>query len=422
MTSAPGNGRLLAGWAKTGRGEDLGAHLARLGPLPSLRGAARGRLLEEVTSSGLVGRGGAGFPTGRKLASVASAPGRPVVVGNACEGDPASSKGQVLAEMAPHLVLDGLQVAAAILSTDRIHLCAHRGSPTYRALEQALAGRTDEVAVHLAGVPGRFVASEESALVNLLNGREGRPTGRLTRVFERGVGGRPTYVGNIETLAHIALIARYGAAWFRAVGTKGSPGTVLVTLDGAVHRPGVVEVPYGTTLGDLLEIAGGSTEPVQAVLVGGCSGSWIPWSGPEVRLTHGDLRARGATVGVGSLAWLPERSCGLAQTAHLVHYLAGESARQCGPCMFGLPAIATGLAALASGATDRATAARLERHLSVVSGRGACAHPDGVTRLAASALRTFEGDVRAHLGGRPCHGAGSRPFLPLPAHDLVRAG
>ena len=415
------NSRLLSGWGRTGRRQDLAGHLDRHGPLPTLTSqAARHRVLDEVIASGLTGRGGAAFPTGRKLGSVAAAR-RTVAVGNACEGDPSSDKGQVLAEQAPHLVLDGLRVAAALVDTDRIYLCAHRGSPTYAAFAQALAERDDHSMIRLVDVPGRFVASEESALVSLLNGGDGRPTGRATRVYQRGVDARATYVGNVETLAHLALIARAGSQWFRSAGTVHSPGTALVTLGGAVRRPGVLEIAYGAYLDDLLDVAGGVTEPVQALLVGGCSGTWIPWPAPELRLTHEDLRTAGASIGVGSLVALPERSCGVAETARLVHYLATESARQCGPCMFGLPAIAADLAALAAGSVDGRLRDRLLRRLEVVTGRGACAHPDGAVRLVESALETFAIDVRAHLGGRPCHGAASLTRLPVPRPELLLA-
>jgi NADH:ubiquinone oxidoreductase subunit F (NADH-binding) len=426
-----GTWRLLAAWADAGGPENADEHLARFGPVPLREYATPGgreRLVEAVEASGLRGRGGGGFPTGRKLAAVASAQGRSVVVGNGCEGEPASRKDEVLVEYAPHLVVEGALVAAFATRANEVHLCVGRDSPVASRLARA-AG---ELAAHgqhgvkakvsVVAVPERFVASEESALVNYLNRGDARPTSKPPRVFERGVAGRPTYVGNFETLAHLALVARFGPGWYRSMGTGDSPGTALVTVDGAVRNPGVVEVPYGTTLGSVLETAGGATTELQALLVGGCAGSWVPWrtglgGAPELdlQLSHESLARVGASVGVGSLIALPAHACGLTETALILKYLAGESAGQCGPCMFGLPAVAADFAAMSSGATvtDALVLRRVERRMREIAGRGACAHPDGALRLADSALRVFEHDVRQHLAGRPCASARRAPTLPL---------
>jgi NADH:ubiquinone oxidoreductase subunit F (NADH-binding) len=421
-----GDHRLLAAWSDTGRPDSYDAHLARHGNPPNADGRAwRERLIAEVTHSGLGGRGGAGFPTGRKLAAVAAGRGRKVVVANGCESDPGTHKDRVLAQYSPHLILDGALMAAAALHTNDIFLCAHRDGPTYQALGQALTQRPDADRFSLVDIPARFVASEESSLANFLSGGDARPTSKPPRVFESGVAGRPTLVSNIETLAHISLIARYGAEWFRSLGTGPSPGTALVTVGGAVRTPGVLEVAYGAALPDLVASVGGASEPLQALLIGGYSGCWVPDSvARTLHFSHEELRAAGTTVGVGSVLALPAGACGIAETARILSYLAGESASQCGPCMFGLPAITADFAAMASGAgaNDRALAARLQGRLSVIAGRGACGHPDGAVRLAESALRTFAVDVDAHLHGRPCRGAGALPFLPIPRRALSLVG
>jgi NADH:ubiquinone oxidoreductase subunit F (NADH-binding) len=249
--------------------------------------------------------------------------------------------------------------------------------------------------------------------VHYLNTGDARPTTTPPRPSDAGVRARPTLVDNVETLAHLALIARYGPDWFRAVGTPRSPGTTLITVAGAVAHPGVYEIELGTALGDALEIAGGATMPVSAALVGGYGGSWLPLpEATEVALTHEDLRAAGVGFGVALLIALPSAACGLGTTAALLRYLAGQSARQCGPCTFGLPAIADDLTQLTTGRADSATLDRLTRRLEVITGRGACAHPDGAVRLARSALDTFAADLKAHRQGRPCRGA-AHPF-PLP--------
>jgi NADH:ubiquinone oxidoreductase subunit F (NADH-binding) len=425
MTPLPPAGdpsRLLAGWASTGRPATFEAHLARYGPLPL--STLRSRLIEAVEQAGLRGRGGAGFPTGRKLRAVAEAGRTPAVLVNGCEGEPASDKDHALLSVAPHLVLDGAILAAHAVAADEVVLCAHRDDELLDVLASALRQRpSGEPPTRLVAVPARYVASEESALVHFVNNGDARPTSKPPRPFERGVGGRPTLVDNVETLAHLALIARYGPAWFRGCGTEDSPGTALFTVSGAVTNPGVYETGMGAPLGHALDLAGGPRGPVRAVLVGGYGGTWLPlpWAA-NLRLTHTDLRAAGASLGVGSLVVLPATACGIAETAEVLRYLAGESAAQCGPCMFGLPAIAEDFQRLVLGARDSTDALnRLHRRLTVITGRGACAHPNGAVRFAASALRTFEQDLRAHVSGHPCLWA-SRTSLPLPAWENRSGG
>ena len=414
-----GTWRLLSGWADSGRLETYSEHLERFGALPlgAYAGTAgRQRLIESVTASGLRGRGGAAFPVGHKLAAVAAGRGRAVVVANGCEGEPSSRKDRILAEFAPHLIVEGALIAAHATHADEVHLCMHDGAPPIARLADAAGQHHTRVKVTVEGVPGGFVSSEESALVNHLNRQDSRPTSKPPRVFESGVDRRPTYVGNFESLAHLALIARFGPEWFRTMGTADSPGTALVTVDGAVRNPGVVEVPYGVLLGDVLAAAGGATGELQALLVGGYAGHWLPAvAAGSVALSHASLTAAGAAVGVGSVIALPAQACGVVETALVLRYLAGESAAQCGPCMFGLPAIAADFASLATGAAarDAQVVRRLQHRLGEIDGRGACAHPDGAVRLAESALRTFDTDLRQHFAGRPCHWAASMPQLPL---------
>jgi len=421
-----GVARLLS--ASLERPADLAAHLAWFGPLPSVEQGSP-TLTEVVDRSGLRGRGGAGFPTGRKLAAVAAAADsagcRPVVVANGCEGEPVSSKDHLLLEVAPHLVLDGAAAVATALGADEVVFCMHRGDPTIPWLRAATAERTAErITPRLVEVPPRYVASEESALVNFIDNGVGRPTTKPPRPYERGVHGRPTLIANVETLAHLALIARFGAEWFRAMGTADSPGTALVTVGGAVHYPGVLEVELGAPLGALLDLAGGLAEPAQALLVGGIGGGWLPIDrAVGVRLDHADLRAAGASLGVASVLAMPATACGVTETARIASYLAGESARQCGPCMFGLPAVAADLWALIYAVGDLpGVMQRLNRRLGLLPGRGACGHPDGFTRFVRGALDTFGDDFRDHCHGRPCRWAG-QSWLPVPtAGDPTPAG
>jgi NADH:ubiquinone oxidoreductase subunit F (NADH-binding) len=361
---------------------DLAAHERLHGPLP-LATYTRRQLVEAVAAADIRGRGGGGFPTARKLTAVRGR--RAMVVANGCESDPLSSKDRVLLALAPHLVLDGIQAAAYAVGATEAVLCVHQGSPVTGSVAAALAERpTDPVAVRIAEIPPRYVASEESALVHYLTSGDPRPTGKHPRPAEHGVDGRPTLVANVDTLAQLAHLTRLGADNYRRSRTE------LVTVVGAVHRPGVIEVRAGTPITDLLGHAGGQSGPIQAILAGGHGGTWLPWTAATTSIPSG----------IPSVYALAASSCGLAFTANVLARLAAESARQCGPCMFGLPAVASDFAELLRG--NRNGIARLERRLPLVTGRGACAHPDGAVRLATSALKVFQQDVLTHVRDRSC--------------------
>jgi NADH:ubiquinone oxidoreductase subunit F (NADH-binding) len=346
-------------------------------PLPAL---GRDELIGLLREAGLTGRGGAGFPAWRKLAAVAASPSRPVVIGNGAEGEPASAKDRTLLRYRPDLVLDGLRLVAAALGARSTHLYAKEG--TFKG-----------VTVHTA--PPGFISGEETAVAAAIDGRPARPADKLMRLPSKGV-----LVQNVETLAHIALIARYGPAWFREAGTPGEPGTFLATVSGAVAAPGVVEAGYATPLGQLLAAAGGPVAPLRAVLIGGYHGGWVP-AHLGLPVSRAALTPYGASPGAGVVIALPAGVCGLAETARIAGYLAGEVAGQCGPCVNGLPRMADTLRALVAG---RAEKSEVERLAALVTGRGACRHPDGTARMIATALRTFHDDVRAHRAGHCLEG------------------
>ncbi len=401
-------------------GLDLAAHLRHHGLL-RFRGPA---LIEQVSAAGLTGRGGAAFPVGRKLAAVAGRGTKTVLAGNGAEGEPASAKDAALLSYAPHLVLDGLQAAAeaAGARTAYLYLHDHRSYPGLVGhVRAALAGRqaagTDRAAVELVVAPPRFLAGEETALVARVNGRAARPADKARRVFERGIGGRPTLVQNVETLAHLALIARHGADWFRSVGTSSEPGSTLCTVHGPDGRVRVTETALGTPLARLLALG----DDVQAVLAGGYHGGWLSAAhARQLTLSNADLRPAGAMVGAGVLVSLPAACCGLAEVANVARFLARESAGQCGPCRNGLPAIAGALSVVAQPRPAEQELANVRRWAGLVTGRGACHHPDGTARFVASALPVFAGEIAEHAAGR-CTAAGHAPFLPVSAPPLAES-
>jgi NADH:ubiquinone oxidoreductase subunit F (NADH-binding) len=405
---ASGHPRLLPAAPKTP--EDLRAHFVRHGQTP-YRGQP-GLLIGDIEASGLTGRGGAAFPVHRKLALVAAARGRKVIVANGAESEPASRKDELLLRLAPHLVLDGLQLTAEAIGASEAHLYLHTAQTPeiIKALAERSAHRVDRLKVTITQAPPRFLAGQESALVNRLGGGPARPTFTPPRVTERGLGGAPTLVQNVETLAHIALIARYGPRWFRAAGTAAEPGTMLVTVYSPQGSCRVVEAEIGAPLRALLP----TDAQAQAWLIGGYHGTWLPLpQAATLTLDNAAALAFGAAVGAGVLAALPSDRCGLAESARIVGYLAAESAGQCGPCLNGLPRIAAGLAELAGPSPRRQTRVDVERWAGLVTGRGACHHPDGTVRFVRSALTVFAPEINRHVRGQ-CSGTNRRPFLPLP--------
>jgi NADH:ubiquinone oxidoreductase subunit F (NADH-binding) len=411
--------RLLSRVAPFGPAVSLDLHRRTYPAPPAPRSGSRPELIDEVDRAGLRGRGGARFPTADKMRSVAGGKKRPIVVANGTEGEPSSGKDRLLITRAPHLVLDGALWAAAAIGADQVIISVDRAHPeSASALRHALAERDGAesvaVGVRIAETPPRYVAGESSALVHWLNGGLAKPTAG-PRPHDKGVAGRPTLVQNVETLAHLAQIESWGAEWFRQRGTADDPGTSLFTVTGAVAQPSVVEAPMGTTIGEIIALAGGQSRPLQALLVGGFFGTWITAAeGLDAPYCREGLERLGAAPGAGVIVAFPTEACGIAETAMVMGWYAAESAGQCGPCLYGLADLAAGAARLgaATGAADEL--ARMRRWAGQIEGRGGCRHPDGATHLLRSAFTVFRADVDRHLGGLPCLGASRPPALRVP--------
>jgi NADH:ubiquinone oxidoreductase subunit F (NADH-binding) len=374
-------------------------------------------LLAELKRSGLRGRGGGAFPLATKLDAVRRARGAPILVVNGCEGEPMSAKDRLLLSCAPHLVLDGaLWLAAAIAATevivavDRVNVLA--GETVEWALAQRPEAGRARKRTHLLWIPSGYVSGHESALVRWCNDGVAKPASAPPRVSERGVARRPTLVVNVETLAHVALIARHGGAWFAARGTDADPGSLLVTVGGAVRHPGVYETDHGASLRSLMAAAGGVAQRPRAFLVGGFAGGWIGGGDARsARLSRRDLRPFGARPGPGVVVALPDSACAVTETARVAGWLAQQSSGQCGPCVNGLGAIAGGLAAVRGGG---AGLENIARWCGLAAGRGACAHPDGAAAFVTSALRVFADELLDHARHGPCEACDRPPVLEVP--------
>ena len=402
--------RLLAG-LQHAHTLDLAGHLAAHGPLP---GSDLELILAHLDHAAVAGRGGAGFPLAAKLRALAG--GRRRVVVNGTESEPASRKDRVLLHRTPHLVLDGALALAAAIGARDVTVAVHDES-TATAVRTAAAQRADAKRLAVRVVAGGFVSGEARAVLRALAGGPAVPTGRRTPPTDNG-----TLIGNVETFAQLAVLLRLGPGRFADTGTPTEPGTTLLTVGGDVERPGVVEVPLGTPLGIVLSAARAHELP-QAVVVGGYHGSWIA-PVPQIRLSREGLASAGGTLGAGVVLVVGPDTCALAELARVADWLAGESAKQCGPCRFGLPALAADVAALAAGGpgVDRGaakrSAGRAQRgrvsatfaHARTVTGRGACAHPDGSSRFVTSALHVLRDETERHVAG----GCGRQDLRHLP--------
>jgi NADH:ubiquinone oxidoreductase subunit F (NADH-binding) len=392
---------LFAGPPATAGAESFRDHTKRLGPRP--RGSRA--LISTLDRSGLVGRGGASFPVGIKWRSVESrSRGTAVVIANGAEGEPLSRKDRTLMALRPHLVIDGALLAAEAVGANRTLLYvgeAHGAAAA--AVSRALAERSPaEVAsASLLPAPPSYVAGEESAAVNFVNSGVAAPLAIPPRPFERGVDGRPTLVQNVESLAHAALIARNGDAWFQSLGRHRATGTILLTVSGAVARPGVIEIASGCTVDEVLALAGGATGKARAVLLGGYFGGWIgAQQAGSMVLDPKGLRAAGGSLGCGVVSVLDETADPLDVSARIMQHLANESAAQCGPCFFGLRSLSAATTRIARRQADYGDLPQLHRWAAMVRGRGACRHPDGAVAFLQSALSVFEPEFAAAAGAR----------------------
>jgi NADH:ubiquinone oxidoreductase subunit F (NADH-binding) len=393
--------------------ESYADYVQRGGYSAAAWGLSRAELLERVDESGLRGRGGAAFPTGRKWKSVASQPGPRAVLVNGAESEPASRKDRLLLSLRPHLVIEGALLAIRAVAARECVFYVHENALAERAALEAALAELKAVGRLLPSwrvvtAPAGYVAGEESAAVQRANGKSARPTFKPPYVYERGIGGRPTLGNNVETLANIPFIAREGGAAFRSIGGPSSPGTFLITLSGAIRRPGVYEVPGGVSLGRVLDELGGGTPngvPIQAVIPGGYFAGWLGRAAlregatldPESLGHHGTLLGSGAIVGI------PESVCGLAQAVALLRFFARESVQQCGPCKFGTRAMADALARPEWGAPAARDLERLRRYAAeMLPRRGACAHLDGATIAARTALNVFAPEIDHHARFGTC--------------------
>jgi formate dehydrogenase beta subunit len=303
---------------------------------------ALGKIVDELKASGLSGFGGAGFPTGLKWESVAREPGAPYVVVNADEGEPGTIKDRYVMELRPYLLLEGTLIAMRSLGAQEGFVYLREEYATSRArLEHAIgearaAGLLDEISLELVIGAGAYIAGEETAMLESMEGRRAMP--RLKPPFPSQVGylGRPTLINNVETLAHLPAILRHGGAWWAGLGIGDASGTRLWSVTGAVARPGCYEAPSGLTTRELVEgYAGGFDDEVGAIVPGGAASGILPPSALDAPLTRDGLRELGAGPGSAALQVFPASYSPVRLLAETMRFFAEESCQKCTPCRIG---------------------------------------------------------------------------------------
>lgn len=381
-----------------------------------------------VSQSGLLGAGGAGFPAGRKWEAVRRAQGEEkVVVVNADEGEPGTFKDRPLLERDPHLLIEGAAIAAYAVGASQGFLYL-RGE--YRLarerLAQALAEAReagfvgDRVAgtsfafdLHLRLGAGAYVAGEETALLESLEGRPALPRIKPPYPSERGLFGRPTLVNNVETLAAVPAILAHGPAWYRGLGRNGSGGVKVFCLSGEIARPGNYELPRGITARELIfEYGGGlpGRQPLKAFLVGGASGGFLAPGALDVPLEVAPLRARGADLGSGAVVVVGPRSCLLDLARRETRFFAAESCGACDPCRLGTRALLVALESLSDPATRMEAGARIRELGAVLADASRCGLGQVAANPLLSVLTHFPDEIAAHARGAcPAGVCGRRP-------------
>lgn len=337
-------------------------------------------VVDALQAAGLGGRSGGGFSTATKVAAAQRL--RADLVVNVCDGELDAAKDAWVVEHHLGEVLRGVELVAGAGVT--VWFAAHRGSTT--------AHRLHDAGLRVLETPPRYVSSEESALVSLARGGLARPMTKRQPFVFGGVdsGGRripPTVVLNAETLWRVAQIAEHGPAWFRSFGTADEPGPRLVTVVGHVERPGVMTSAAGVPLASLLENAG--ARPADALLFNGFGGAFLSMAEAlGTRWSTAELTCFGAGVGPGVIRVVDPARCPVTMVDQLLRQAMGESAGQCGPCMFGLPALSAAWHQLTR-EPGPVTWSAVQQRISLLPGRGACRYPDGLAGFTRSALRVF---------------------------------
>jgi NADH:ubiquinone oxidoreductase subunit F (NADH-binding)/(2Fe-2S) ferredoxin len=375
-------------------------------------------IIEEIKRSGLRGRGGAGFPTGKKWELCYRAPGtKKYVICNADEGDPGAYMDRSILEGNPHSVIEGMIIGAYAVGADEGYIYVRAEYPlAVKHLRIAIAqaeelgllgkdilGSGFSFRLHIFEGAGAFVCGEETALIASIEGKRGQPRPRPPYPVESGLFGKPTVINNVETWANIPLILAHGAEWFRSMGTPGSPGTKIFSLTGKVRNTGLVEVPMGITLRELIfEIGGGPPEGkrFKAVQIGGPSGGCLPEELLDLPIDYESLTQAGAMMGSGGMVVVDEDTCMVELARFFLEFTQAESCGQCPPCRLGTKRMLEILTRITQGRGKPRDLALLEELALGVREASLCGLGRTAPNPVLTTLRYFRAEYEEHLSGR----------------------
>lgn len=375
-------------------------------------------VIEEIKRAGLRGRGGAGFPTGRKWELCRQAKGqKKYVICNADEGDPGAYMDRSLLEGNPHSVIEGMIIGAYAVGADEGYIyvraeyplavkhlrIAQRQAEELGLLGENILGSGFSFKLHIFEAAGAFVCGEATALVASIEGKRGQPRLRPPHLAQFGLMGKPTVLNNVETWANVPLIINQGADWFRSIGTPGSPGTKIFSLTGKVRNTGLVEVPMGITLRELIfDIGGGPPDGkrFKAVQIGGPSGGCLPEELLDLPIDYDSLTEAGAMMGSGGLVVVDESTCMVEFARFFLEFTQAESCGQCPPCRLGTKRMLEILTRITEGRGKEGDLELLEELAYGVQELSLCGLGESAPNPVLATLRYFRDEYEAHLEGR----------------------
>jgi NADH-quinone oxidoreductase subunit F len=378
------------------------------------------QVIEEVKRSGLRGRGGGGFPAGRKWQSCRDAPGEPkYVIANCDEGDPGAFANRSLLEGNPHSVLEGLIICAYAIGSHEGYIYVRNEYPlavqnATIAIKQAeqlgfldknILGSGFNFSIRINRGGGAFVCGESTALMASLEGRVGEPRAKYIHTVEKGLWDKPSNLNNVETLANVPLIINNGADWFNAIGTEGSKGTKIFSLVGKVNNTGLVEVPMGMTLREVIYDIGGGIKDgkrFRGVQTGGPSGGVIPESMLDMPVDFDELTKAGSMMGSGGMIVMDEDTCMVDTARYFLTFLEEESCGKCVPCREGIKRMRQILDDITEGKGEERDIELLERIAATLKDTALCALGATAANPVLTTLHYFRDEYEAHIKEKKC--------------------
>jgi NADH-quinone oxidoreductase subunit F len=377
-------------------------------------------IIQAMEDSGLRGRGGGGFPTGRKWRACRETPGDVrYVIANGDEGDPGAFMDRSLMEGDPHAIIEGMIIGAFAIGANQGFIYVRDEYPiavehlsiaieqaqSYGLLGEDILGTGFDFTIEINRGAGAFVCGESTALMNSLEGRVGEPRAKYVHTVESGLWDRPSCLNNVETWANVPLIVNQGAEWYSSTGTENSKGTKIFSLVGKVRNTGLVEVPMGITLKDIIyQIGGGvrKNKAFKAVQTGGPSGGCIPGNQINLAVDYDSLRQLGAMMGSGGMIVMDENNCMVDTAKYFIHFLMYESCGKCVPCREGLTQMHEILSSICDGHGEEGDIALLKDLSSFMVDASLCALGGTASNPVLSTLRYFRDEYEAHIVDKKC--------------------